>query len=53
MKYVLVFIPFAIMAITSLLLGGFMYLWRFSKKDFRHGSSYINENIIRFTDWVK
>lgn len=53
MKYVLLLIPFMIMVVVSFLLGGVFYLWKFSYRDFRHGTSYINENVYKFTDWFK
>jgi predicted membrane channel-forming protein YqfA (hemolysin III family) len=52
-KYTILGSLYGVLGVMSFILGGIMYLWKFSKKDFRHGTSYINENLIKFTDWFK
>lgn len=51
MKYVLIAPVWILMFILSMLLGGIMYMWKFSKEDFFRGTTYINSNVIRFSDW--
>lgn len=53
LKYLFVLPIFMIFFIISLLIGCITFMWKFSKRDFRKGSSYINENIIEFADWLK
>jgi hypothetical protein len=50
MKYVLVAPFWIVLFILSMLLGGIMYLWKFSEKDFFRGARYINGK-IKFSDW--
>lgn len=53
MKYLFILPFFIVLFVTSLLIGSVMFMWKFSKRDFRTGTSYINENIIEFADWLK
>jgi len=52
MKYVLLAPIWGVLFALSILLGGIMYLWKFSQDDFFRGSRYINSNIIKFSDWM-
>ena len=51
MKYVFIIPIWIVLFVLSMLLGGIMYLWRFSEKDFFKGAGYINSNIVKFSDW--
>lgn len=51
MRHIIVFPAFAALFITSILLGGIMWLYRFNTNDFFKGTRYINSKLIRFTNW--
>lgn len=53
MKYILLAIPVIVLAAISMIIGAILYVWRFDRKDWKHGVTYINENVICFTDWIK
>jgi hypothetical protein len=52
MRHLLVFPVWLLLLLLSLLIGGIMYLWKFSSKHFRKGSSYLNKH-INFMDWYE
>lgn len=52
MKYVLIAPVWGVLFALSMLLGGIMYLWKFSQDDFFIGARYINSNVIKFSDWM-
>jgi hypothetical protein len=51
MKYVFIIPIWALLFTVSILIGSIMYLWRFSERDFYTGTRFINENVIKFSDW--
>jgi hypothetical protein len=51
MKHLFVFPVWLLLFILSLTLGAIMYLWKFSKEDFKKGSQFINHKLIKFTEW--
>lgn len=51
MKHLFVFPVWATLVITSLLIGGIMYMWSFSSRHFRKGANFINMKVVRFTNW--
>lgn len=48
MKYLFTYPLFILLATFSVLIGAIMFLWRFSKRDFRRGMTFINSRIINF-----
>lgn len=50
MKY-LVFIPFGIFLAVSYTIGALCFCWRFSKRDFKKGLTYINDK-YDFVDYI-
>jgi hypothetical protein len=53
MKLIVIYTAYFVLAALSMLQGCIHYLWRFSKKDFRIGTSFINTKIINFDKWVE
>lgn len=53
MKYLFTYPLFILLAIVSLLIGGVAFLWRFSKRDFRKGTTFINSRVINFEKLIK
>jgi hypothetical protein len=45
MKYIIVSIPYIILAIASLIIGSIFWLWRFKRKDFFSGTSLLDRKI--------
>ena len=50
MKY-LIYVPFFLFVLLSLLIGCICYLWKFDKKNFRTGVRFLNSR-IRFVEFI-
>jgi len=53
MKHLIVFPTWLLLVIISLLAGGIFWLYKFSFKDFKKASAYINTRLINFTNWYE
>lgn len=52
MRHILLFPVWLVLFLTSFIIGGVMYLWKFDSRRFRHGTSYLNTR-IKFMDWYE
>ena len=53
MKHLIVFPTFLLLLIISLVAGGIFWLYRFSFRDFKKASTFINCNLVKFTNWYE
>lgn len=52
MRHLLVFPVWLFLFLLSFVIGGIMYCWKFSYKNFRIGTSYLNKR-INFMNWYE
>lgn len=52
MRHILLFPVWLLLFLTSFIIGGIMYLWKFEFKTFKDGIAYLN-GCIKFMNWYE